>query len=590
MTISLCMIVKNEEAMLCRCLDSVKDIVDEMIVVDTGSTDRTVEIAESYGARIFSYPWDGSFSNARNFALRKATMDWIMIMDADGEFEREDTEKLRDIVSGRYTATAFFCKTLSFLGDAPDPANALCNLNICLAKNHMGYRFEGNIHEQIYCSDPNAKPVTAISDLRIYHYGYMHNPSRSRAKRERNIEMIQRELKKRPDDPFMFYNLGNEYFAQAKVNDALGCYLKSYERFSPDAGFSPRLMLRIIGCCDMLGKAKEHLKFIEDGLQFYPEYTELEFIRGSFWLQKERYLAAIRSFKKCIKMGESPLHLSYITGVGTFMAAHMLCQIYSNLGETAGAMRYGRMAIRFRPDNRDLLCLMAKLLTDTMTPEDAAKKLARLLPAMPGKYLLLSDVFYALRQWEIALRYARKAAKRGEEEDTARYDQGACLLYLDRCREACRLFAQLSGTAYESRASFLTCLCAYFEPDIRVTLPRGDDAYFSVLERFEALMADEACAPLAADEKTSKPFIAPIFGLLSVLIQSDHFDAFEKARRLLNLVSDDAALMRLGKLCFHNGYIKSAYRELERSIKLTGKTDAEALRMMKYILDRKVLE
>mgnify|MGYP001386520006 CR=1 FL=1 len=86
MSISLCMIVKNEEDVLIRCLESVKYIVDEIIIVDTGSTDSTVEIAKKYGARIFYYKWDDSFSSARNYSLEKATKEWILIMDADDEF------------------------------------------------------------------------------------------------------------------------------------------------------------------------------------------------------------------------------------------------------------------------------------------------------------------------------------------------------------------------------------------------------------------------------------------------------------------------------------------------------------------------
>lgn len=585
------MIVKNEEAMLGRCLESVREITDEMIVVDTGSTDRTVEIAERFGAKIFYYPWDGSFSNARNYAMRQATMDWIWIMDADDEFEKQDTDKLRDMISGSCTATAYYCKTMSYLGDTPSPANVLCNLNIYLVKNHMGYRFIGDIHEQMSCSDPAAKAVTAISDMRVYHYGYLNDPARSKSKRERNIAMIQKELEKRPDDAFMLYNLGNEYFALLKLEDALDCYLKSFAHFIPEQGFSPKLILRLVTCCELLGKTAEQLQFIDAGLKHYPGYTDLEFLRGALWLKKERYLASIRSFKKCLKMGEAPLYLSFAAGVGTFKPAHMLCQIHYNLGEAGGAMRYGRMALKFEPHNCEVLNLMAALLMENISPAAAAKRLSRMLPALPDKYLMLSDVFYSLRRFELALALARRAARRGEDADTAYYDQGACLLYLKRYGEALRMFRQLDGTVFEDRAALLGRLCALFTGDAADSEPPcGDDPHFAVLRRYEALMSGQGGAPLAADEKTSEPYIAPIFSLLDILIRTDHFDEFDKARRLLNLVTDDTVLMRLGKLYFHNGYLKFAYRELERSIKLTGKTDVEALRMMKYILDNKALD
>lgn len=118
MSLSLCMIVKNEENTLSRCLESVKDIVDEIILVDTGSTDSTVEIAESYGAKIFFYKWDNSFANARNYSLSKASKDWILIMDADDELVKEDKDKVALLINNEENKlNAYFGETLSYSGD-----------------------------------------------------------------------------------------------------------------------------------------------------------------------------------------------------------------------------------------------------------------------------------------------------------------------------------------------------------------------------------------------------------------------------------------------------------------------------------------
>ena len=93
-TISLCMIVKNEEKVLGRCLVSAKDIADEIIIVDTGSTDRTKEIARRYGAKIFDQKWQDDFSLARNFSFSKATMDYCMWLDADDVIREVEASKL----------------------------------------------------------------------------------------------------------------------------------------------------------------------------------------------------------------------------------------------------------------------------------------------------------------------------------------------------------------------------------------------------------------------------------------------------------------------------------------------------------------
>ena len=110
-TVSLCMIVKDEEENLARCLDSVRDFVDEIIIVDTGSTDRTIDIAERYGARVFYHPWEGSFSKARNYSLKYATCDWILILDADEELNNDDTSRLKEIAKdNKSLAISFIIK------------------------------------------------------------------------------------------------------------------------------------------------------------------------------------------------------------------------------------------------------------------------------------------------------------------------------------------------------------------------------------------------------------------------------------------------------------------------------------------------
>src|SRR5690625_6208118 len=94
-TISLCMIVKNEEEVLRRCLDTVKDVMDEINIVDTGSTDKTIEIAKKYTDRVFTFEWTGKFKDARNESFKYATQDYILYLDADDVLLKEDRKKLQ---------------------------------------------------------------------------------------------------------------------------------------------------------------------------------------------------------------------------------------------------------------------------------------------------------------------------------------------------------------------------------------------------------------------------------------------------------------------------------------------------------------
>src|SRR4030066_1633675 len=100
-TISVCMIVKNEEKFLAQCLKSVKDATDEIIIVDTGSADKTVEIAQSFGAKVYHHPWRNSFSEARNHSISYAVCDWILQIDADESLEQADIPLFHSLIRTR---------------------------------------------------------------------------------------------------------------------------------------------------------------------------------------------------------------------------------------------------------------------------------------------------------------------------------------------------------------------------------------------------------------------------------------------------------------------------------------------------------
>src|SRR3954467_3292702 len=147
LTLSLAMIVRDEEEMLPRSLAAAKDAVDEIIVVDTGSTDRTVEIAKSFGAKVIEREWTGSFADARNASFDAATGDWIMFLDADEVLVADDAERLREVL-GRTWREAFYLVETNFTGELGD-GTAVTHNALRVFRNRPEYRFEGRIHEQI---------------------------------------------------------------------------------------------------------------------------------------------------------------------------------------------------------------------------------------------------------------------------------------------------------------------------------------------------------------------------------------------------------------------------------------------------------
>jgi glycosyl transferase family 2/flagellin-like protein len=207
LTLSLVMIVKDEQEMLPGCLEAVRDAVDEMIVVDTGSTDRTVEIAESFGATVVRFPWNGSFADARNVSLDHATCDWVMYLDADEHMMPEDAPKLRELLERTWREGFYLVETNYTGGD--ESGAAVTHHALRLLRRRPQYRFEGRIHEQKTHTMPTFLPERfETSTVRMRHYGYLRSRITSKDKSRRNIELLEVEARENPS-PFNQYNLAN---------------------------------------------------------------------------------------------------------------------------------------------------------------------------------------------------------------------------------------------------------------------------------------------------------------------------------------------------------------------------------------------
>ncbi|MCK4858469.1 MAG: tetratricopeptide repeat protein, partial [candidate division Zixibacteria bacterium] len=198
--ISLCMIVRNEEEMLPQCLRSVKGLVDEIIIVDTGSEDKTVEIAESFGARVYHHHWENSFSLHRNQSISYATGDWILIMDADEELVREDHDKLR---------MATRIPDINVISISVHNKNQHDGeITSFLTSTRMWRRKLNGYYESIVYNELRLPPEEPIlhADVRLIHYGYGLRAEKMKTKLERTKTLLQRQLEENPNNPFANFN------------------------------------------------------------------------------------------------------------------------------------------------------------------------------------------------------------------------------------------------------------------------------------------------------------------------------------------------------------------------------------------------
>lgn len=203
-TISVCMMVKNEEKNLPRALDSVKDWVDEIIVVDTGSTDRTVEIAESYGAQIYHHPWENDFSKHRNQSISYATSDWLLILDADEELDQETAPQLRQLANAPQEVHCFL---FELLNDVAAGGKTFV-LHPRMFRNRVGFHYDGIVHNR-----PVVYGQLVRTSVRLIHYGYNETPEVMEAKHQRRTTMIRNWIEKEPDN-----FLAHSYLAHALLS------------------------------------------------------------------------------------------------------------------------------------------------------------------------------------------------------------------------------------------------------------------------------------------------------------------------------------------------------------------------------------
>jgi glycosyltransferase involved in cell wall biosynthesis len=211
--VSLCMIVKNEERYLARALESARPLADEIIVVDTGSSDATVAIAKRHGARVFRFEWVDDFAAARNASLRPARGEWIVVLDADEFFAPGHAERLRRMLEQAAPTVAGYRVYQTNLADDQGGAVIDKSTTIRVFRNRAHHRYQYPIHEQIVDSlrDGTVEP----SDVELLHSGFIQSVAQERGKAERNRTLLERFLASLPEGhphrPYLHMQLGTEY-------------------------------------------------------------------------------------------------------------------------------------------------------------------------------------------------------------------------------------------------------------------------------------------------------------------------------------------------------------------------------------------
>lgn len=343
--ISLCMIVKDEENMLPRCLKSVQDLVDEIIVVDTGSTDRTVEIAQQFGAAIYHHPWMDDFADARNASLRHAQGDWVLVLDADETLMADCIPALQTAIENPN------CLAITLLREEIGAQQNPYSLVGRLFRRHPQIQFQRPFHETIdddiaalIQQEPHWE-VRSLPMPAIAHDGYRPEAIAQRQKSDRAERIMSRHLKTHPQDAYMCSKLGALYVTQG--HHALGLTLLEQGLSTQPEASATRYELHY-----HLGLAYTATQQITLAQQHYEQALETE-LPDVLKLAAYINLAALYSDSQHWTQAEALLTYVILIQPDLVIAHYNLGLVYKAQGNFSAAIAAYEQAIALQPNNAE---------------------------------------------------------------------------------------------------------------------------------------------------------------------------------------------------------------------------------------------
>jgi tetratricopeptide (TPR) repeat protein len=394
--LSVVMIVKDEEKYLRRCLESVKAVAYEIVVVDTGSTDRTVEIAQELGAVIVHHPWNDDFSAARNAGLDRATGDWALWIDADERLPDGEGDLLRYLMEAAEPNVGGYMVNIQNYMSAGDNPEVCWHRACRLFRREPGIRFTGRIHEQNMRSLQAAGYVCALSKLTLDHYGYAASIMQERNKHERFIRMLTREVEESPDDQyrtFHLFNLGNAYFTHGDMENAANWFEKAAQEADPNEEYTALLFIEWATALYATGRAAEALKACDMAEKIGIEHPGIDFARGHSWLHQADYVTAEKEFRKAIDRGATGqfVHTGDV-GAYTYKAWYGLALACTGRDHFAEAVEHCTRAVSEKADFVDARYLLANCLHRLERIAEARRELEAILLRAPSHTLAASEL------------------------------------------------------------------------------------------------------------------------------------------------------------------------------------------------------
>jgi len=451
--ISLCMVVKDEEAFLARCLESAQPFVKEIIMVDTGSKDRTIEIAKQYGATIVKMSWNDDFAAARNLALEHAQSSWILVLDADEKLGRIDPLQLaqwleNDEVSGYYLKVKNYFGKEAGMNYEIDP---VCRL----FRNLPGIRYRGRIHEDISVSLHERYPEKDLRHLSVYieHYGYLDQVIARKNKGNRNLSLLEKVIKEEPDNLYYQYVLGSELFLRELYQQAIVVYERILPLISVVEGYASDLLFKAVYTYKELGEIKKALDLAEQGLCYYPDYVDLIELRSFLLIGEGQLEKAYIELKRCIGLDDISEKYTTSSGAGSYRTLFLLGLVCERLYNWEESANYYESCIRLAPSQTAYYSRWLDVAFLTYPIEKILSVIFEGFSEMDGDIKWRTFFLYAMK-WGWAKEALAVLDTMESENEEIRYLRSLLLAQSGRQEEAFPMMRELVST-YPEKTYFI---------------------------------------------------------------------------------------------------------------------------------------
>jgi Glycosyl transferase family 2/Tetratricopeptide repeat len=365
-TLSLCLIVRNGVPALAEALASARSFMDEMVVVDTGSTDDSRQVAASFGARVVEFPWCDDFSAARNYSLEQATGDWIFWMDADDVLPEDSGRELRRLIRECPGKDATFWVNVE--EDVPAKTGAqprtMAHAHIKLFPRHPRIRFCYRIHEQV------APAIRALglpirrtqAVVRHVHAGRSRQAEQARA--ERNLRLVNLDLEERPDDPFVWLSVGTAYlFAPRGLPKAIDFLRRSIAGLKRGSATQLNAYLYLGQALGTSGDRQAEGQVYREALELFPDDAALLMRLGTACEHTGRLEEAATCYQAILQRGRLRSSVVHVSS-GHVHAALRLGEIYARLGQRQRAERLWREFLKRHPEAAAVQAALTKSYLD----------------------------------------------------------------------------------------------------------------------------------------------------------------------------------------------------------------------------------